>query len=224
MQAARLLAWFPDDAEASLVALEARLDADPPGWTAATLLVAVGLLGDPRQVPRLTAELRHAVPQRRHAAALALARIAPQPGTLEALVETTRADVGEARDAGFPFLYAELPGYAAHSFQQLPPGTYATAVGALAEALRRSDAHGGLAIVHGLLPLAFPEPVAGTAFGELAPVQQAALHGIAAAPWFVAGSGFGNVALLLSGCGLPGEHAGLTEDIAGGRRRWWRRR
>ncbi|MFI6588179.1 HEAT repeat domain-containing protein [Embleya sp. NPDC050493] len=72
---AYLLGWFPEEADTALPPLLARLDREPDPITAATVLVAVGLLADHDPDGRLRRHLDHGHPLPRWAAATALARL-----------------------------------------------------------------------------------------------------------------------------------------------------
>jgi len=230
-ETARLLAWFPSAAAESLPALWARAEplpgaageAAPPGeggeaaapraGETGACLLAIGLLGSSRDVAQLAPFIADGDATVRACAAIALARLAPgdlPDGALEALLAAARGEVPE--EPGIAFLYDDLRGYAAKALQLLGPEHRARAIDAIAHAFEHSDAVTGLALVHGLLPLAFDGPVTGPLSGD----QQRAVEAIRSAPWFSDGTGFGNVTLMLRGYGLE-----LKPKR--GRRRWWGR-
>jgi hypothetical protein len=72
---AYLLGWFPEEADAALPPLLACLDGERNPVTAATVLVAIGLLADHDPDGRLRRNLDHEHPLPRWAAATALARL-----------------------------------------------------------------------------------------------------------------------------------------------------
>ncbi|WP_436776614.1 HEAT repeat domain-containing protein [Yinghuangia sp. YIM S09857] len=72
---AYLLGWFPEDTAAALPPLLACLDREQDSITAATVLVAIGLLADHDPDGRLRRHLDHGHPLLRWAAATALARL-----------------------------------------------------------------------------------------------------------------------------------------------------
>ena len=111
-QAAKLLAWFPGEADGSLEALWARLE-KAPQTVAGACLAAIGLLGGRHQVERLAPLLIDDDPYRRWGAAIALARIAgreaPDP-TLDVLLDAAIGDLPDGTDEGVEFDNGDMPG------------------------------------------------------------------------------------------------------------------
>ncbi|HEX6025376.1 MAG TPA: HEAT repeat domain-containing protein [Solirubrobacter sp.] len=179
-QAAKLLAWFPDEADGSVEALWARLDSAPPD-VAGACLAAIGLLGGRHQLDRLTPLLRAADPYRRWGAAIALARIAgreaPDP-TLDVLLDAATSNtLPDMADPGVAFDNGDMPGYAIRSLRLLGPRGLDAMLGALPGCER---------LVHGVVPYAFPEPIEpDTPFAELTDDQQRVLREVARSGWVV---------------------------------------
>ena len=111
-QAAKLLAWFPSEADGSLEALWARLE-KAPRRVAGASLAAIGLLGGRHQIERLAPLLTDDDPWRRWGAAIALARIAgreaPDP-TLDVLLDAATGDLPDGTDDGVEFDNGDMPG------------------------------------------------------------------------------------------------------------------
>ena len=151
-QAAKLLAWFPSEADGSLEALWARLE-KAPQRVAGACLAAIGLLGGRHQIERLAPLLTDDDPWRRWGAAIALARIAgreaPDP-TLDVLVDAATGDLPDGTDDGVEFDNGDMPGYAIRSLRLLGP----RGLDAMLEALPGCER-----LVHGVVPHVFPERV-----------------------------------------------------------------
>ena len=176
-QAAKLLAWFPSEADGSLEALWARLE-KAPQRVAGACLAAIGLLGGRHQVERLAPLLTDDDPWRRWGAAIALARIAgreaPDP-TLDVLVDAATGDLPDGTDDGVEFDNGDMPGYAIRSLRLLGP----RGLDAMLEALPGCER-----LVHGVVPHVFPERV-DAPFAELTDDQQRVLREVLRSGWVV---------------------------------------
>jgi hypothetical protein len=174
---AKLLAWFPAQADGSLEALWARLEHAPQD-VAGACLAAIGLLGGRHQIERLAPLLRDDDPYRRWGAAIALARIAgreaPDP-TLEVLIDAATGDLPDMADPGVAFNYGDMPGYAIQSLSLLGP----RGLDAMLEALPDCER-----LVHGVVPHVFPERV-DVSFAELTEDQQRVLREVLRSGWVV---------------------------------------
>ena len=209
-QAAKLLAWFPSEADGSLEALWARLE-KAPQRVAGACLAAIGLLGGRHQIERLAPLLTDDDPWRRWGAAIALARIAgreaPDP-TLDVLVDAATGDLPDGTDDGVEFDNGDMPGYAIRSLRLLGP----RGLDAMLEALPGCER-----LVHGVVPHVFPERV-DAPFAELTDDQQRVLREVLRSGHVVDWQ--------LRNLGLPDTPEALDAYIRGvePRRRWfWQR-
>jgi hypothetical protein len=226
--AAFALAWFAEEREDSVVAVERRLAEDVPPAAAATMSIALGLLdADPELVvPGLDDDATIV----RTAAAIALARLRPHempPKVVDVLADA----VAEAlEDESVPFFDGDLGGYAALSLALLPAETAERGLDRLLAGLQlvafpRASTVGGAAF-----RLAFPEPIDATTFDSLTPVQQRVVRAVAEArtAWMPKESSYdANFASTVRSFGFPGDpdefraFAGLPPF--GGRKRGVRR-
>ena len=211
-QAAKLLAWFPDEADGSLEALWARLEKAPQD-VAGACLAAIGLLGGRHQIERLAPLLGDDDPYRRWGAAIALARIAgreaPDP-TLDVLLDAATGDLPDMADPGVAFDNGDMPGYAIRSLRLLGP----RGLDAMLEALPGCER-----LVHGVIPQVFPERIEpDTRFAALTDDQQRVLREVLRSGWVIG--------WLLRNLRLPDTEEALDAYIRGvkPRRRLWRRR
>ena len=209
-QAAKLLAWFPSEADGSLEALWARLE-KAPQTVAGACLAAIGPLGGRHQIERLTPLLGDDDPYRRWGAAIALARIAgreaPDP-TLEVLLDAATSDeLPDMADQGVEFDNGDMPGYAIRSLRLLGP----RGLDAMLEALPGCER-----LVHGVVPHVFPERT-DASFAELTDDQQRVLREVLRSGWVVDWQ--------LRNLGLPDTPEELDAYIRGvkPRRKFWRR-
>ncbi len=176
--AARLLAWFPAQADGSVEALWARLEKAPPD-VAGACLAAIGLLGGRHQIERLTPLLRDEEPYRRWGAAIALARIAgreaPDP-TLDVLLDAAVSDqLPDMADPGVAFDGGDMPGYAIRSLRLFGP----RGLDAMLEALPGCER-----LEQGVMEYAFPERIeVDTPFAELTEDQQRVLREVLRSGW-----------------------------------------
>ncbi|MFJ5073184.1 HEAT repeat domain-containing protein [Streptomyces sp. NPDC088553] len=193
---AYLLAWFPEEGAWTVPLLLARLRQEPDGRTAATELVAAGLVGDRALVPALRPWLDHTDPLLRWAATLALARVttagrSPAGGGDDGLVERVVDELVRAAAAPAPsprpdFNEGNLHGYTARTLVPLADRDPDRVLAAIV------DAFGGMpdrqigALVRKALPAAFPRAVDHTRvpFRSLGSGQQRILRAFAeSGPW-----------------------------------------
>jgi HEAT repeat protein len=211
-QAAKLLAWFPSEADGSLEALWARLE-KAPQTVAGACLAAIGLLGGRHQVERLAPLLTDDDPYRRWGAAIALARIAgrdaPDPA-LDVLLDAATGDLPDGTDEGVEFDNGDMPGYAIRSLRLLGP----RGLDAMLEALPGCER-----LEQGVMEQVFPERIEReTLFADLTDDQQRVLRAVLRSGW-VTGWRLRNL-------GLPETAEDLDAYIRGvrPRRKFWRRR
>jgi HEAT repeat protein len=121
IQAAYVLAWFPEQAAATLPALRLAVeDADPA--VAATVLVAIGLVGASDEAELAGPMLGDPRATVRWAAAVALASLlgsAAPPGVAEELIAWS--DGPHERHSAIPFFRGFLGSYAGRAWAQLAP-------------------------------------------------------------------------------------------------------
>lgn len=211
--AAYALAWYPEEAEAVLPAL-VRAAADPEPAVAATVLVAIGLLGaasGAARMPEVTATLDAALDDPRDVvrwgAAIGQARLRG-PAADGRVADELLGWVGYAGRAHetIPFLDGDLRGYAAQALHELGD-VYADAL--FAELLARLPSVSGteaLLVADAALPIAFPEPLpAGTTFTALDERQRRIVRVLADSPdtWRFGSHPFGNFSTLVMDYGLP---------------------
>lgn len=211
--AAYALAWYPEEAEAVLPAL-VRAAADPEPAVAATVLVAIGLLGAASgavPMPEVTATLDAALDDPRDVvrwgAAIGQARLRG-PAAGGRVADELLGWVGHAGRAHetIPFLDGDLRGYAAQALHELGD-VYADAL--FAELLARLPSVSGteaLLVADAALPMAFPEPLpAGTTFTALDERQRRIVRVLADSPdtWRFGSHPFGNFSTLVMDYGLP---------------------
>ncbi|MFI5929577.1 hypothetical protein ACIA3K_26885 [Micromonospora sp. NPDC051543] len=224
--AAYLLAWFPEEADASVSALAGALDAASgvaatPGEVA-TMLVSTGLLGAAPNIRWLT----DARPLVRWAAAIGRARVlgaTADPATVAELLGWAALASGDAlvepvEGEWVPFLGGDLGGYAALALRQLGPRHADRAFDALLDRLPTVDGDRSLTLLGAALRLAFPDgPLpAGTPVHALTPQQRrlAEALGSSTEPWLIDGQEFGNVAELVGGYGLPASRPAIRAYLA----------
>ncbi|GGO31850.1 hypothetical protein [Micromonospora parathelypteridis] len=215
--AAYALAWFPEDADGSVTALNGAIDAaQGPGVEStlgevATMLVASGLLGAAPDV-RWLVDPR---PVLRWAAAIGRVRVlgaAAGPATIEELLSWASAPLDDAATGPVegdwvPFLDGDLGGYASLALRQLGPQHTDRAFDALLDRLPTVSGDRSLTVLGVALRLAFPDgpAAAGTPIAALEPRQRrlAEALGRSTEPWLIDGQDFGNVAMLVGEYGLP---------------------
>ncbi|MFJ1706989.1 hypothetical protein [Kitasatospora sp. NPDC088346] len=183
---AHLLAWFPEEASATLPQVLYLADRETVPAVAATALVAAGLLGDAATADRLRPFLAAPDPVVRWGAAVALARLGAAgsgPARAESAVEVAvlaelaAVETGESEcepdGLAVPFQDGDLRGLAALALTQLADRYPAEALDAVTT---------GLASVAG--PAAFPVAAAALrlAFGPQPPLPPAAVRGAGRRP------------------------------------------
>ncbi|WP_354637735.1 hypothetical protein [Kitasatospora camelliae] len=226
---AHLLAWFPEEAAASLPQLLDLADRETDPVTAATVLVAAGLLGDAATAARVRPFLTAQDPTVRWGAAIALARLAGT-GTSAAtdasavdaavLAELAATGAGESDEdePGVPFLDGDLRGYAAVALAELADRYPAEALDAVTTSLASASGPAAFPVTSAALRLAFgPRPPADLPpFAALEERQRRLVRVLAALDeqtWC-----WGNFLEILGGWHLPRSraelraYAGLPED------------
>ncbi|MFI9625943.1 HEAT repeat domain-containing protein [Streptomyces sp. NPDC052042] len=221
--AAHTLAWFPEEAAATLPPLIPLAD-DPDPVVAATALVAVGLLAGPgseRVVPLLHAALDDTRELVRWGAATALVRLNGPEAGHRAVQELRSRLAGQAeRGDEVPFLDGDVRGHAALSLCLLGDAHADDTYTALLASLPDISGTEALTVVQAALGLAFPEgaPPGEVPFAALDDRGRRLVRVLAQSPgtWLVDGRPFGNFAMLVSGYGLPGDAQAMAAYTAGG--------
>jgi HEAT repeat protein len=210
--AAHVLAWFPEEATASLPALiPAAADSDPT--VAATALAAIGLLSTP-DAAEVVSVLESALDDPRDVvrwgAAIGLARLNGQdagPKVAVELHEWVGRDEGAREE--IPFFDGNLRGYAARSLPLLGDAYADDSFTALLDCLPRVSGSEALPVAEVALQLAFPSPPLpeGTPFAALDERQRQLVRVLADSPgtWRMNGMVFGNFSMLISSYGLPND-------------------
>ncbi|WP_329182845.1 hypothetical protein [Actinacidiphila glaucinigra] len=221
---AYLSAWFPEEAAAVLPRLLDRLGVEDCVTATATVLVAVGLLGDISLTSRLSAHLDATQPLIRWAAA-ALARIGSTQGATGLDPDLTRRVIGElaaaAADTPKPdvdYNEGDVPGYISRSLLSLTDHDRETVLRSVAHCLTLMPRHHTNWTATAALAAAFADPFHdGTPpFTELTEGQQRLLQALVkAGPWGEYGKKFEEG---LNGRRLPDtrvtlrEYVGLPDD------------
>ncbi|XVU21595.1 HEAT repeat domain-containing protein [Actinoplanes sp. CA-054009] len=213
VHAAYVLGWFPEDAVASLSALET-LTADLPAGqdetVLGTALVASALLGRPPDAAALTDER----PLVRWGAAIAAGTVGRANTTARAVEELLHW-TGSATEADrrIPFLDGDLAGYAGLVLGLLGTQHADATFEALLSRIPTVSGIEALPVVGEALRAAFP---AGprppeTSFTALDERQRRLVTTLAASPdtWLLHGTMFANFSGLIHGYGLPGSHQAL---------------
>ncbi|GAA4392033.1 hypothetical protein GCM10023088_69710 [Actinomadura verrucosospora] len=199
--AAYTAGWFPEEAAATLPALEALLDAEQDPVVIAHALVAAGLLEGRALLPRFREHLAAAEPLPRWAAAIALARLGAADASVIAELAASSASPPEGEAA---FLEGDLRLYSALTMAALD-GAPPEAVGAVLDGLSRTSGEASFPMAEAALRLTFRTPALPLPrFAALASAQQRTVHTIAELPpesWR-----WGNLLEILRAWGLPTDH------------------
>ncbi|MFD0688410.1 HEAT repeat domain-containing protein [Actinomadura fibrosa] len=175
--AAYALGWFPEDAEESIPALQALLDAETVPAVTANALVSAGLLGGEVLLPRMREHLTGGDPLPRCAAAIALARSGVTDMPVIAELAAVCGSPPEPSGLTLAFLEGDLRAYAAASLAALDGAVPAEAVDAVLEGLSRTSETAAFPLASAALRLAFGAPnKALPPFGELTDVQKRAVR------------------------------------------------
>lgn len=221
--AAHALAWFPEEAPATVPAL-IPLAEDPDPVVAATALVAVGLLATPG-TERVTPALEAALGDHRElvcwGAATALTRLhGPAAGHPRAAEELrTRLTGHGERGAEVPFLDGDVRGYAALSLCRFDDARADENFTALLASLPEVSGREALPVAEAALRLAFADGRLPdrTPFAALDDRQRRLIHVLADSPgtWRLRGHSFGNFSMLVAGYGLPHDADAMAAYAAG---------
>lgn len=199
--AAYAVGWFPEEADDSLAALGALLDAERDPSVVAHALISAGLLDGRALLPRLREHLAGTEPLPRWAAAIALARLGEADGPVIAELAAGAVSPSEAQTAfldGGRRLYSSL---ALTALDEVPR----EAVDAVLEGLSRTSDADSFPMAEAALMLAFGEPVVPLPpFADLTDVQRQAVRTIAELP--PASWHWGNLLEILRTWGLPTAH------------------
>ncbi|MGW1107252.1 HEAT repeat domain-containing protein [Streptomyces sp. NPDC002540] len=229
---AYLLAWFPEEGRWIAPLLLARLEHEPDSRTAATALVAVGLVCDHALARDLRPWLDNPHPLLRWAAATALARLTTDVHAADAglnddgkLVEQiiavlTEAAAGQVPAPGTEFNEGNLHGYTARTLITLIPHAPDTVLAGITDAFGGTPNRQIAGLARPVVLAAFPDAVDHTltSFTELGAGQQRILRVLAEnGPWKHYGEKF---ELALRERGLPDTQPALctyTDTTAAGR-------
>ncbi|MCU7820371.1 HEAT repeat domain-containing protein [Kitasatospora sp. DSM 101779] len=224
--ACRLLAWFPEEAAATLPQLLDLADRETVPAVAATALIAAGLLGDAATVDRIRAFLTAADPAVRCGAAIALARLGSTGAesavdvTVLAELAAVEAEEPESEPDGpaVPFHDGDLRGYAALALTQVADRYPGEALDAVTTGLASAAGPAAFPVTAAALRLAFgnrpPTPL--PPFAELDHRQQRLVTTLASMgedTWC-----WGNFMEILRGWEIPSRrtelrtYAGLPND------------
>ena len=199
--AAYTAGWFPEEAAATLPALEALLESERDTNVIAHALVAAGLLDGRALLPRFREHLAGAEPLPRWAAATALARLGAADAPVIAELAASSASPPEGHVA---FLEGDLRLYSALTLvalDEVPPD----AVDAVLDGLSRTSDDASFPMAEAALKLTFRTPALPLPrFADLTPAQQRTVRTIAELPpesWR-----WGNLMEILRAWGLPTDH------------------
>ncbi|WP_141309692.1 HEAT repeat domain-containing protein [Streptomyces spinoverrucosus] len=212
---AYLLAWFPEERDASLPPLLRLLDGETNPAVTATAVVAAGLLGDGTLVDRLRALLTAEEPVVRWSAATALARLGSvgADGAVDARVlaelAAAEAEPPEAGAPGVLFHEGDLRGFAAVGLTLLADRYPGEALDAVTDGLAAASGPATFAITSAAVRLAFgaERPAGPAAYADLDERQQRLIRVLASrdeGTWRWA-----NFLEILRAWGLPHERAAM---------------
>ncbi|WP_141581810.1 HEAT repeat domain-containing protein [Actinomadura sp. WMMA1423] len=177
--AAYTVGWFPEEAAASLPALEALLEAEQDQNVIAHALVAAGLLDGRALLPLFREHLASTEPLSRWAAAIALARLSEDDAPIIAELASSCASPPEGDMA---FLEGDLRLYSAltlAALEEAPP----EAVDAVLDGLSRTSDEASFPMAEAALRLTFGSPASPLPpFAELTTAQQRTVQTIAELP------------------------------------------
>ncbi|MEU8308614.1 HEAT repeat domain-containing protein [Actinomadura sp. NPDC048955] len=202
--AAYTASWFPEEAIATLPALDALLDVEHDPDVIAHAIVAAGLLDGRALLPRFREHLAGAEPLPRWAAAIALARLGAADAPVIAELAASSASSPDTDAPEVAYLEGDLRLYSALALAELeeaPPD----AVDAVLDGLSRTSDMESFPMAGAALRLTFGTPaVPLPRFADLAPAQQRTVRTIAELPpesWR-----WGNLLEILRAWGLPTVH------------------
>ncbi|MBC6456676.1 HEAT repeat domain-containing protein [Actinomadura sp. HBU206391] len=152
-----LLAWFPEEAAASTVALRELLQGETVTGITAGAIVSAALLSDQELVPRLREHLAGSEPLLRWAAAVALARLdVLDSAVIEALAAASADPPEPGPGPQVGFLQGDLRAYATQTLAALAGRVPQAAVDAVLTGLSRSSEVAAFAMAEAALRLTFP--------------------------------------------------------------------
>ncbi|MWA03892.1 HEAT repeat domain-containing protein [Actinomadura sp. LD22] len=198
--AAYALGWFPEEAAASLPALQALLAAETDPAVTANALVSAGLLDGRHLVPRLREHLAGTEPLLRWAAAVALTRLGVTERPVIAELAATSVTPPETPGPPVAFLNGDLRLYSATCLAAMDDAP-AEAVHAVLDGLSRTSDDASFPMAAAALRLTFGEPSPAPPHADLTPLQQRTVRVIAELPddsWQ-----WGNLLEVLRDWGLP---------------------
>ncbi|MEU9845065.1 HEAT repeat domain-containing protein [Actinomadura sp. NPDC048032] len=199
--AAYTAGWFPEEAAATLPALEALLEAEQDPVVIAHALVAAGLLEGRALLPRFRDHLAAAEPLPRWAAAIALARLGAADAPVIAELAASSASPPEGETAYLENDLRLYPALTLAALDEAPP----EAVDAVLDGLSRTSDEASFPMAAAALRLTFRTPALPLPrFAALTPAQQRTVRTIAELPpesWQ-----WGNLLEILRAWGLPTDH------------------
>nr|BFD96313.1 hypothetical protein KitaXyl93_76730 [Kitasatospora sp. Xyl93] len=179
-ETANLFAWFPESAATSIPLLKAFVTDEASPGTAATGLVALGLLGDPAVIPFIESYLDSPVVELRWASAFALTRLGiAGPAVVDVLIQVVARPPERAETMSF--LSGSYGSLAAMALAETSEGTTLRAVEAVLVGLADCTGVERYNTAHRLFTLVFPgEPAEPPqSFGDLSDVQQRVVRFVA---------------------------------------------
>lgn len=207
--AAYALAWFPEEAPESLLALANITEGDPEGVVAATASVSMGLLGG-----RPVITLDDPRPVARWGAAIALATVdGPDTGqdVVDELIAVAAGSIGDSDRV--PFLEGNVAAYAGRALRLTGDGHGGRTFDALLARIPSVSGTSAFHVVKEALRLAFPSGAlpSGTGYPSLDDRQRHLVDALAASPatWLIDGRKFGNFSMLVGEYGLPASNDAL---------------
>ena len=210
------LAWFPQDAEASLPRIESLLSTEPNRCQVANVILSLGLLSRSSGIPfdrsRIETYLSHDSLLLRTSAAIALATESMEKQVIEILTGAVRrsSEFDEIR-SGIAFNCGDLVGYAGMILTQAGGAARTSSIEALSEALKSANPMQSLDITRSLLDLVFAGDSSEHSLDEptLGALSTIADHGA----WEIEGALFVNYSSLIRAYGLPGSPEELREFV-----------
>lgn len=215
--AAYALGWFPEEAVASLSALEALtagVPSDQDETVLATALVAAGLLG----MTPAAAALTDVRPLVRWGAAIAAGTVGRENTGARAVEELLYwTGSAAATDRRIPFLDGDLAGYAGLVLGLLGTQHADATFEALLSRIPSVSGLAALLVVGEALRTAFPSgpPPSDVLFAGLDERQRRLVTTLIASPdtWLINGTTFVNFNAMIRGYGLPGDHHALRAFV-----------
>ena len=210
------LAWFPQDAEQSVGAIENLLSTEQDQFNIANAILSLGLLrrssGIGFESSRIEAHLNGDSLLLRTAAAIALATEPMEQQVIEILTDAVRrsSEFDEFHSV-IPFNEGDLVGYVGRILTQAGGNVRASSIQALSEALKSANPMQSLDITGSLLDLVFKRDNPEQGFDSIGfeALLTIADHGA----WEIEGALFANYSALIRAYGLPGSADELREFV-----------